>query len=610
MSSKRSVEILEDSENGVVKRTKPSGANNNAKHPLRRAISAGMNPVTLLTSYYGARGERIRHVVHEGAMRLPQDALDLCAQSSSPSANDFTLPELDSVARPTVDSQRRSVIVTDLTMEMVDGDQEDKQVLKTVAKNRVILLEEDPMRIRGGGGGDNADSESKEVPEPANSSDSIPDAALSLLNAPLPVPAPATGTASENPVAALVAVEPVNSVASQQMPPEEVAVINGTGETQPSVPIQATLNAAVTSGITTPLQDVVIDATAVPSTANTPAPIPQVVGLPKKPTPAWEQHMPGPNDEMTIDPTTTSPKPEWFKQDQVSTLERSLLPEWFDGSSSHRTEQSYLQTRAKFMEMSDRLGTRYLTATMLRRSVPGDVGSLMRLHAFLSSYNLINEHSLNDSAPLPVSMQQPTDTKKDWDEPLKEKLLEAIVKEAQDSQSINWRNVSKAVGYGKKPAECEQQFLSMPIPEEAVDGSAERSITPDTYSIKHHAIDKHLDAASLSQILQQLVANTEPNVISSVTTAALTSTRNNLTKTQQAVAVGLAVSHAEQVAELQEKRVGAILSEIVELRMRKLENRLTLLDDVEGMLEAERAALELERRDLYTARCRHWFQGP
>jgi len=27
-------------------------------------------------------------------------------------------------------------------------------------------------------------------------------------------------------------------------------------------------------------------------------------------------------------------------------------------------------------------------------------------------------------------------------------------------------------------------------------------------------------------------------------------------------------------------------------------------------LEAERVALELERRDLYTARCRHWFQGP
>jgi SWI/SNF related-matrix-associated actin-dependent regulator of chromatin subfamily C len=34
-----------------------------------------------------------------------------------------------------------------------------------------------------------------------------------------------------------------------------------------------------------------------------------------------------------------------------------------------------------------------------------------------------------------------------------------------------------------------------------------------------------------------------------------------------------------------------------------------MLDDVEGILEAEKVALELERRDLYTARCRHWFGG-
>jgi SWI/SNF related-matrix-associated actin-dependent regulator of chromatin subfamily C len=43
--------------------------------------------------------------------------------------------------------------------------------------------------------------------------------------------------------------------------------------------------------------------------------------------------------------------------------------------------------------------------------------------------------------------------------------------------------------------------------------------------------------------------------------------------------------------------------------MKKLENRMAMMDDVEGMLEAEKTALELERRDLYTARCKHWFGG-
>ena len=43
--------------------------------------------------------------------------------------------------------------------------------------------------------------------------------------------------------------------------------------------------------------------------------------------------------------------------------------------------------------------------------------------------------------------------------------------------------------------------------------------------------------------------------------------------------------------------------------MAKLENKLSLLEDVEGILDAERIAIELERRDLYTTRCHHWFAG-
>ncbi len=598
MSAKRPAEILEDSsEDGNVKRNKSSV--NNAKHPLRRDLSAGMNPVTLLTGYYGARGERIRHVVHEGALRLPQDALDICVQSSS-SRKEVILPELDSVARPTVDSQRKSVLVTDLTVEMVYGEPGGKQVLKTVAKNRLIHLEENPMRIRGGGD-DTANADAKDVSEPPKATGSFPETAPSVFNAPLSVTA--LNTASENAATIPSTEAPVAKAASQI--PGQVAVASDSNEHQSSVQAEGVPSATIASNSTTP-QAVPSGASAITSTSEiVPAPTPQVVGLPKQPTPAWELHMPGPNDEMTIDPSTTSPKPEWFNLNKASSLERSLLLEWFDGSAPHRTEQSYLQTRSKLMELSEKLGTRYLTATMARRSVPGDAGSLMRLHAFLCSYNLINEHSLNDSAPLPVSMQEPTEIKKGWDEPLKEKLLEAIVKESRDTQlgPINWGNVSKLVGQGKKPAECEQQFLSMQIPEETVDGSLERSITPDAYSMRE-------DAGTLSKFLQQLVEKTDPSVLRSVTTAALTSTRNDLNKTQQAVAVGLAVSHAEKAAEEQEARVQAILSQVVELRMQKLENRLALLDDVEGMLEAERAALELERRDLYTARCRHWFQGP
>ena len=82
-----------------------------------------------------------------------------------------------------------------------------------------------------------------------------------------------------------------------------------------------------------------------------------------------------------------------------------------------------------------------------------------------------------------------------------------------------------------------------------------------------------------------------------------------ISSVQKAVILGLVVSQAVGKAKSEEEAVSRLLAEIVELRMQKLENRLSLLDDVEGMLDTERVCLELERRDLYTARCRLWFGG-
>ena len=56
-----------------------------------------------------------------------------------------------------------------------------------------------------------------------------------------------------------------------------------------------------------------------------------------------------------------------------------------------------------------------------------------------------------------------------------------------------------------------------------------------------------------------------------------------------------------------EDNLSSILSQLVNKRMEKLENRMAMIDDIEGILDAEKVALELERRDLYTARCRHWY---
>ena len=93
-----------------------------------------MNPVSLLTGYYGAGGELIHHVAHVGTLYLPREALDLVEATAlinnEPTNNDtdsndaaatvkgggnkkeesLTLPGLDSVIRPSMDTASSKTI--------------------------------------------------------------------------------------------------------------------------------------------------------------------------------------------------------------------------------------------------------------------------------------------------------------------------------------------------------------------------------------------------------------------------------------------------------------------------------------------------------------------
>jgi hypothetical protein len=375
-----------------------------------------------------------------------------------------------------------------------------------------------------------------------------------------------------------------------------------------------------------------------PTSTPAPAPVPVVKELPpakalmvalkKRPAPQWEQHTPGANDEMQVDPANKTPPPEWYKKDAVSDLEISLLPEWFDGSAPHRTAESYLKARETMIQMSDTLGNRYITSTMVRRCIPGDAGSLLRLHSCLSSYALINDDAMNDSAPTPMVLQKPSELKGPraaWNETLRDDLMEAVVEQSSkrpkldpssstDSSGsfvpLNWDAVAAKVGHGTTPDDCEREFLALPLDGNDQNGAPrEGSITPDGEARDKGTASKMTKLEIQQEIFQELVAKSDPTVIHAVTEASLKAT-DKLADAQKAGVYGLVASQAAQEARSQEDSVARVLSEIVDLRMKKLENRMTLMDDIEGMLEAERIALELERRDLYTARCRHWFGGP
>lgn len=357
--------------------------------------------------------------------------------------------------------------------------------------------------------------------------------------------------------------------------------------------------------------------------------VPPARALTSKPDPQWEQHKPAPTDEAVVAADQVTPRPDWYKKDEVADIERSLLPEWFDSSAPHRTPESYLKSREKVVEMSDAMGNRNVTNAMIRRVVVGDAGSLQRLRSFLVHWGIINEDAINDSAPTPASLRSELKTPKRFNDDLCGDLIVAVIQQAKrqkfnddsmdiDSSSpsflpLDWDEIAKTVGHGATAEDCQRNFMAAPLK----DGSSsaltvsDRPITPDgtQEESKQAPSAASSKGAILKEFIQDLVDRTDRDVLQKVVAAAMEATNGNLQESQAASLLGLQMVRAVEEARGHEVDLAVRLSKLVDTRMQKLENRMVMMDDIEGILEAEKVALELERRDLYTARCRHWFGG-
>lgn len=80
----------------------------------------------------------------------------------------------------------------------------------------------------------------------------------------------------------------------------------------------------------------------------------------------------------------------WFDMEIVHNIERKSLPEFFNSRNRSKTEAIYKDYR-DFMINTYRLNpSEYLTVTACRRNLAGDVCAIMRVHAFLEQWGLIN----------------------------------------------------------------------------------------------------------------------------------------------------------------------------------------------------------------------------
>lgn len=105
----------------------------------------------------------------------------------------------------------------------------------------------------------------------------------------------------------------------------------------------------------------------------------------------------------------------WFDMNTVHSIERKALPEFFNSRNRSKTPAVYKDYR-DFMINTYRLNpVEYLTVTACRRNLAGDVCAIMRVHAFLEQWGLIN-YQVNPLCPSDLSSRNSNMTKVDADQ--------------------------------------------------------------------------------------------------------------------------------------------------------------------------------------------------
>ena len=92
----------------------------------------------------------------------------------------------------------------------------------------------------------------------------------------------------------------------------------------------------------------------------------------------------------------------WFDYTSIHAIERRALPEFFTGKNRSKTPEIFMAYR-NFIADAYRLNpSEYLTVTACRRNLAGDVCAVMRVHAFMEQWGIINYQVDAESRPTPM----------------------------------------------------------------------------------------------------------------------------------------------------------------------------------------------------------------
>ena len=591
----------------------------------------GMNPRQILTGFYNENGTKLKRTVYNGALKISPLASDIMNNSIKVRDEEFAnnreagkssikLPPVGTVLRPSSDkSFATSFLVTELKTGQSGG-----TVITSSLKPFSVPGAALPQRIRGGGGMNDNDnmmkmSDNVEDNKATSSTTKLEDGDsnkgyLEVENTSQNISSNLSKQLSQSKsMTVKVEEQPLTAKVKEQCDELSKAASNSDDGVK-------SLKSTTVSTIT---QDNESN-NEVSIKSNKEYRIPVVDKLPPKPQ---SQMTTNPQtiisgseskqqESLTADQVPTTAKPSWYHSNSVSDFEKRFLPEWFDKSSNHRSQASYIIARERIIDLARRSNNKYVTSTAVRRCVPGDAGSLLRLHTFLVNWGFINGSAIGDSAPTARDLtnaayygmaEKSQTTSANWNDLKKRRLVAAVTSqvskrrkldntENEDMTSIDWDLIANEVGEDCTAFDCHQAFISIDF---------------DSVTLLNDQAQSRKRRAPLNRegFVRDIVGTIRPEVLSTTIDKALGSSDFDFNEGQKTALLGVISSQAEKKAREEEVAISDLLQKILDQRMSKLENRLSILDDIEGMLDAERLALELERRDLYTTRCRQWFAG-
>ncbi|OAD74539.1 hypothetical protein PHYBLDRAFT_93373, partial [Phycomyces blakesleeanus NRRL 1555(-)] len=80
----------------------------------------------------------------------------------------------------------------------------------------------------------------------------------------------------------------------------------------------------------------------------------------------------------------------WFDMTQINEIEERFMPEFFNNKNKSKTPSAYKDYRDFIINTYRMNPLEYLSITACRRNLIGDVCSIIRVHAFLEQWGLIN----------------------------------------------------------------------------------------------------------------------------------------------------------------------------------------------------------------------------